>query len=85
MELSDYSVEELEEALEDKKEEKLRLDKPIPSHIVNFRDIRKMCCDYVDDIEEVGYADEDFPDQLYEKTMIIIFGKDVFKWINKFF
>ena len=85
MGINDYSIEELEEALEDKKAYKLHLDKPVPLDNIDFKPIIEMFNEYIDEIEDAGYADEDFPHSLYETMMETIYGKDAWNWINKFF
>lgn len=83
MALSDYSVEELEEALEAKKVLEISTSKPVPLDDIDFTPVIKMCAEFLDDIEETGWADEDFTSYLYEEALEAVFGKGVFNWINK--
>ena len=65
-------------------QEELAREFDIPKQLIlqDFKELRKICQSYVDDLEKDGYVDEDHSHYIFETAMTCIFGKDVWKWIN---
>ena len=54
----------------------------IPTEKVVFTNLIKVVDAYIDEVENQGYADDDFEHYIYEEALKAFYGKDVFKWIN---
>jgi len=77
------SDEELQAELNRREEEKRKSEKPQQLAIVDPDPLRKMCQEYIDELDKSGYVDDDFDHYIYEAAMTMVFGKDVWMWINK--
>ncbi|MCP4990913.1 MAG: hypothetical protein GY928_34180 [Colwellia sp.] len=63
-------------------EQKPEPKKPQQLTEIDIAPLREVCQQYIDDLEEHGYADEDFDYYIYEAAITMFFGKDVWQWIN---
>ncbi len=59
------------------------MDKPIMLDNPNFECLKKLCQLYIDELDDVGYADDDTKHYIFEEAMMAFFGKDVWKYINE--
>lgn len=61
------------------------MEKPNQLKEVKLEELRKICQEYIDfvDSDDDYYEDNDFDQYIFEKAMIALYGKDVFKWINE--
>jgi hypothetical protein len=80
MSLRKYTDTELKKELE--KRQQVKIDKPVPLKEMDFTPVIKMCKDLIDQIEKENYYDEDLDSYIVEETLIAVFGKDVWKYIN---
>ncbi len=62
-----------------------RMEKPKQLEQINLYELRKICQEYIDfiDNDEEYYEDNDFDQYIFEKAMETIFGENVFEYINK--
>ena len=81
--MDDYTIEELEEAIERKKVITKREEKPEPLEIIDFTDLIKLSNDHLNNIEKEGYAYDDTAHFFYETILETIFGIKVWDWIHK--
>ncbi len=88
--LGDLSVEEmqamslrLQEKIKQSQEEATKATKPKPLADPDFGPIVRLCQDYIDELAETGYADENYDHWAFETATIAVFGNDVRKWTNK--
>lgn len=61
------------------------MEKPKQLEQINLYELRKICQEYIDfiDNDEEYYEDNDFDQYIFEKAMETIFGENVFEYINK--
>ena len=59
-------------------------DKPnqLPIGREDFKPLEKLVKDYVDTLASKGY-EKDIEHQIYEKLMEILYGPEIWGWINK--
>ncbi|MEK6881970.1 MAG: hypothetical protein AABY22_20295 [Nanoarchaeota archaeon] len=55
---------------------------PKPVAIKNWEPLIELCEDYIRQLEEEKYVDEDTEHYIFEVAMEAVFGKEVWKWIN---
>ncbi len=62
-----------------------KMEKPTQLIQVNLDELRKICQEYVDfvDSDDEYYEDNNFDQYIFEKAMMVLYGKDVFNWINE--
>ena len=58
-------------------------DVPQRLTMMDFNPLIELCIGYVQDLDEKGWVDEDYPYYVFQEAMECVFGKDVFTWINK--
>ena len=78
--LNDYTIEELEEAIEIKKQ--INLLKP---HMVDhpaFDKLQKCVERCIQEIED-GKANDNTKQEVFECAVEIFYGKDIWDWVNK--
>lgn len=56
---------------------------PIPLVNPDFNSLIEMAKSHIQEIHETGLTDEDADHWFYEEAMNCIYGKNVWKWINK--
>lgn len=79
--ISDFSISELEEEIQ-RKQEKEAI--PLPLHTINWNRILNVAEDRMTSIAgSFGNCYEDAKQYMYEEVMKTIYGADVFEWINK--
>ena len=44
--------------------------------------LRRLCQEYIDQLAEDDYVDDDLEHYIFEAAMELAFGKGVWKWIN---
>lgn len=69
--------------LEQEEKEQAIAEKPKQLEIANLDSLRKICQEYIDELDSKEFVDEDYDNYIYEVALECIFGKDVWKWINK--
>ena len=57
-------------------------EKPEQIEIADFSGLREICRSYVDSVDD-GDDVSDFKDYIFETAMEAVYGRDVFKWINR--
>ncbi len=80
MNLNDYTIEELEEAIEIKKQIKL-----LTPHMVDhpaFDKLQKCVETYIQEIED-GRANDNTEHEIFECAVEVFYGKDIWNWIMK--
>ena len=73
----------LEEELKKRKELEQKTEKPKQLVSQDFSKLKEICQDYIDDLANKGYVDEDHPYDIFETAMNCIFGSDVWQWVNR--
>lgn len=61
------------------------MEKPKQLEQINLDELRKICQEYIDfiDNDEEYYEDNDFDQYIFEKAMMTIFGENVFEYIDQ--
>ena len=60
------------------------MDRPVTKAHIDIDSIITLCEIYFDEIEHGAVKDnDDFEHDLFKEILNIIYGKDVFKWINE--
>lgn len=80
--LNDYSIEELEKAIEIKKQIQNMTIPKIVDH-PTFDKLQKCCESYIQEIMDKGGVDSNSDHYIFECAMEAYYGNDIFKWINK--
>jgi hypothetical protein len=81
MSLKSYPTDKLKEELE--RREQVQKTKPAQLEELDTRKLRKTCQEYIDWIAgEVDYL-KDPEHFIFEEAMMMIFGRDVWAWINE--
>jgi hypothetical protein len=57
------------------------LPKRLPT--MDFNPLIESCLNYVYDLNESGWVDEDYPSYVFEEAMKCVFGPDIFTWITR--
>ena len=59
--------------------------KPKQLEKINLDDLKKICQEYIDfvDNDEEYHEDNHFDQYIFEKAMMTIFGENVFEYINQ--
>ena len=81
MTLDSFSTKQLEDEIQ--KRQKQEADKIPPIVQPDFRPLIKVCQEYIDDLANNGYVDEDMKEYIFEAAMEAIFGKVVWKYIKE--
>jgi hypothetical protein len=81
--LKHTSTEDLQAELKKRQEAEQELAKPKQLASQNFEPLQKICQDYIDDLANKGYVDEDHSHYIFETAMNCVFGSEVWQWINK--
>lgn len=61
----------------------LKPEVPEPLENPDYTNLRDTCKGYLNELHEKGYANEDYSHYIFEEAMNAIYGKDVWKFINK--
>lgn len=75
------SDEQLEEELK-RRQTRKKLDKPEPVEKPSLVQLCRLCREYIDELDEKGYVDDDMNHYIFEAAMEACFGKDVWNYIN---
>lgn len=78
--LSEFSIEELEAEIKKRNEP----PDPIASKHINLTKLQKQAAEYLQQIKEKGYTDDDSEHFIFEAVMETFYGTDIWKWINKY-
>ena len=81
--LKGFSEAELEEELHSRKEVQRQSDKPCMIEDPDYKALRYLCQKYIDDLYVHSWVDDDLREYIFEAAMKILFGPDVWDWINK--
>lgn len=62
-----------------------RMKKPEPLKEVNLVELRRICQEYLDfvDNDEEYHEDHDYDQYIFERAVMTFFGEGVFDWINR--
>lgn len=74
---------ELKAELQRRKKEKEEAEKPKLLEKPDLIQLISTCQGYIDEADKEGRVDEDMTQYIFEAAMQALYGKDVFKWINK--
>lgn len=77
--LKDYTDIELNEEM--KRRERVNWPKPLKE--VNWTELIKQCEYYINHLGENGYESKDGDRHIYEIALSVIYGGDVWTWINE--
>ena len=77
--LNKFTDEELEEELKRRK----FVPKHLPLKEVNVSLLYEQVKAYIDSIHQNGYPEKDAEHFIFETTMKIFYGPDIYKWINE--
>lgn len=80
--LANYSEEALRAELERRARAKLRPDRPSMLDAIDTTILRKSCADYLTECERGLSADSDTPHFIFEMALEMLYGKDVWKYVN---
>lgn len=80
--LQQFSIEELQEELNKRKEIK-NLKKPELLEFFDLSKLKSMCQSYINDIDELGHTNEDTIQYIFECAIETFFGHEVWSYINK--
>jgi len=61
---------------------KVEANKPKPLKPFIMDELVRLCSQYIDDILS-GDLDSDLEHYIFEEAMEVVFGRDVWKWINE--
>jgi hypothetical protein len=50
---------------------------------MNFSTLIESCVNYIHDLNDSGWVDEDYPHYVFEEAMKCVFGEDIFTWITR--
>ena len=75
--LANISIEEMQMEIEQRKQKAEKAAMPKPLSNPDFSPLIELCQEYINDLEEKGYADEDYDHWMFETAMQIVFGNDV--------
>lgn len=80
-----YSDEELVKELERREVAKKLPNAPIPmeSEEMNIEMLRDLCIEVIQNIDQLGYYEEDYKQYIFEQAMVSVYGKNIFEYINK--
>ncbi len=81
--LSEFSDQELEDELDRRLKERKEVNTPklLPVEDRDYSKLIKVCQRHIWELEN-GIDDTDYKVYIYEVAMIVLFGSDVFTWIN---
>ena len=82
-ELKNVSTEQLERELEKRRNIEKENAKPKQVDNPDWMPLREICQEYIDCLDSEEYCDDDFTHYIYEAVMQVLFGKNVFDWINE--
>jgi hypothetical protein len=81
IDLSNLSDDELNTELERRKKSDIAMPQPLPSP--SWGALLNTCRDYLIDLRDQGWADDDYPHYIYEAALTAIYGDSVWPFINK--
>jgi transketolase len=79
--LNDYTIKELEEAIEIKKQIQNMIIPKMVDH-PSFDKLQKCCEDYIQEVIDKK-VDTDTTHDVFECAIEAYYGKDIFKWVNE--
>lgn len=80
--IDDYSIEELEDIINEKKRVKEIQNIPRPLEEINFRKLIETSSSIINETFEWGYVKGDASHSIYETAMEAIYGKGIWKWLK---
>ncbi len=80
--LDNFTDVQLQIELDRRRKTKKETEKSRQLVVLDLELLRKVCQNHIDDLAADGYADEDYVHHIYKTAIEIIFGKDIWKWIN---
>lgn len=78
--INDYSIEELQALIEQKKKEEREAPAPLVSP--NFSPIINMVKEYISDLEK-GREPADSKQWIFEAAVEAVYGRKIWDWVNK--
>lgn len=84
MKIEDMNVEDLQKEIERRKSKDSLPKKPSKKSTVNTDALQLLVLNHIKDIEEKGYSDGDYKNDIYEAALIAFMGDDVIAWKKQF-
>ena len=72
----------LQEVIDNRQKKKMAISKPEQILSPDLEPLRSICRDYINDLSENGYVDEDHAHYIFEIAMTTIYGENVWNFIN---
>ena len=82
-ELKNISTEQLKMELEQRHKIEKESAKPKQVESPDWTPLREICQEYIDCLDSKEYCDDDFDHYIYEVALRVLFGKNIFNWINE--
>lgn len=57
--------------------------KPQMINYPNFDELKKLCEEYINVVDEDGYEDDDLTSFIFEKAIEAFYGKDIWEWVDE--
>lgn len=83
MDISEFTVEELQEEISRRKEKERLANKPQPLVNPDLIRLKRVVGQYIEEIYNEVYGDSDISNYIFEEAVKAIYGKKIFNWINK--
>lgn len=83
MPLQNFTEKQLRAELERREKENAKGARPAPLAEPNFDQLREVCESYIDDLDKLGWVDDDHKHYIFESAMEALYGKNVWFWIRK--
>ena len=82
MQLTDFTDEALQKELERRAQAALTPNRPPMKVAIDSTELRKICKDYLIECERGLSTDSDTPHFIFEAALEMLYGKDVWKYVN---
>ena len=76
-------IERLTAELEQRRKDHVLATMPKPVENPDWSRVQKMCQEVIDSLAKDNWYDDDMDHYIFEGAMRVVFGKDVFTWMNK--
>lgn len=80
--LHNFSTEQLQAEIDQRLKAKINEGKPKQLPDKNFDNLIAMCQDYIDQVADKGWVDDDLKHYIFEAAMGAVFGDEIWAFIN---
>ena len=80
--LKDISTDILETELKRRENEQKERNKPKQLGTFNLEPLRKICQEYVDQLDKDHYVDDDLEHYIFEIAIETVFGENIWHWVR---